>query len=108
MGQIYPASEDVFGEDIRRWVMERAGEPLKAADAAHPDLGPNEVLVEVDACSLWRRNVERFAFGATRGGDNSPEMLRRINGHVVETREDALYLADRPVVMSRRRSLRAA
>lgn len=84
----------------QRWVMDRAGEPLKAADGGPQELGPDEVLVEIDACSLWRRSVG-FAFGEVRGGSEpEAEMLHRISGHVVETGEDALFFADRPVVMS--------
>ena len=89
-----------MAEEPHRWVMRKPDEPMEPADPAARKPRADEVLVEIDACSLWRRNVG-FAFGGVHGGsERAPEILHRISGHVIEAGEDALFYADRPVVMS--------
>jgi threonine dehydrogenase-like Zn-dependent dehydrogenase len=88
-----------LADEPHRWVMPGAGAPLESVDpSAKP--GPDQVLIEIDACSVWRANVG-YAFGDVHrdAGDN-PEMLRRITGHVLETGENAMFFADRPVVLT--------
>lgn len=87
-----------MGEDPHRWILTNAAEPMTPADPAHKP-GAEEVVVAVDACSLWRRNVG-FVFGADHGGADASDLLRRIDGHVVEAGEDALFWVDRTVALS--------
>ena len=84
--------------DGPRWTMKKPGEPVGPADPSRQEPGPEEVLVEIDACSLWRRNVG-FAFGEQRGG-GAPALAPRISGHVVEAGDGALYFTDRAVDLS--------
>jgi hypothetical protein len=82
-----------------RWVMTGADQPLAPADPATRKPGPDEVLVEIDACSFWSQNVG-FAFAGAHGGEPAPTCMgRRIEGHVIEAGDNALFYADRSVVL---------
>ena len=86
-----------MSEEAHRWAQRRAGESFEPVDRARAP-APNEVLVEIDACSLWRR--VGFAFGAGHAGADGGALRQRIDGHVVEAGEEAMYLVDRPVSLS--------
>ena len=86
-----------MSEESHRWARKCAGEsfePVKASRAP----APNEVLVEIDACSLWR--PVGFAFGDGHAGADGQGLRRRIDGRVVEAGDEAMHLVDRPVSLS--------
>jgi len=87
-----------MGDDAHRWLLTDASTPLTEAEPNRRP-GADELVVAVDACSLWRRNVG-FAFGTSHADAGAPDLTRRIDGHVVEAGEDALYWVDRPVALT--------
>lgn len=88
-----------MGEKPRHWAATDAAAHLQAIGPAGHVLSPGEVLVEVDACSLWHANLG-FAFGDTHiDADAAKAPRSRIAGHVIEAGEDALYFVDRSVAI---------
>ncbi len=86
-----------MSEEAHRWARKRAGESFEPVEPSRAP-APNEVLVEIDACSLWRG--VGFAYGAGHGDATAGALRKRIDGHVVEAGEDAMHLVDRPVSLS--------
>lgn len=89
-----------MGEKRETWVSNGSATPLQTVGPEGHVLTPGEVLIEIDACSLWHDRLG-FAFGdvhADAGSGARPQS--RIAGHVVEAGEDALYFVDRSVAVS--------
>ncbi len=90
----------------RRWELTGAQKPpvLVEYDAGRPSA--DEVLVEIDGCTLWC-GTPAYSFGSLHSRpEQSPEPRYWVCGHVVEAGANALYFTDRavivPVVVSER------
>jgi propanol-preferring alcohol dehydrogenase len=62
---------------VRAVVLERAGEPLRAAHLPRPPLGPNDVRVAVEACGVCRTDVH------VRDGELAEPKLPLVLGHQI-------------------------
>jgi threonine dehydrogenase-like Zn-dependent dehydrogenase len=80
------------------WVMDPAGQKLEPAEGQPKTPGVEDLVVEIDSCSLWHSNVG-FEFGGVHA-DALPTAQPRVNGHVVEAGDNALYLVDREVTLA--------
>lgn len=81
------------------WLWKEPAAPMQAAVAPAPAPTSGEVVVEVDACTLWHERLG-YVFGAVHqkaADDVRPQS--RIEGHVVEAGEDALFLVDKSVAL---------
>ena len=88
-----------MGEKPGHWVASGPDAPLHPVGPAGHVLGGDELLVEVDACTLWHQRLN-FAFGFRHGEAQAGERPHaRIAGHVIEAGEDALYFVDRTIAM---------
>jgi propanol-preferring alcohol dehydrogenase len=68
---------------MRAMLLDRPGEPLRAADVAVPEAGPGQVRVRVHACGVCRTDLH------IRDGEVPPGHLPLILGHqIVGTTED--------------------
>jgi propanol-preferring alcohol dehydrogenase len=68
---------------MRAMLLDRSGEPLRAADVDPPTPGPDQVLLRVHACGVCRTDLH------IRDGEVEPGHLPLIPGHqIVATTED--------------------
>ena len=84
--------------ESKRWIMKSRGAPLGADDELRKPAA-DEVLIEIDSCSLWSSDVG-FQYGEVRGGQEQNRLQYRVSGHVVEAGDNALFFADRPVALA--------
>ena len=82
----------------KRWRMRGADGVLTPLDDDSCKPAVDEVLIEIDSCSLWSAGVG-FAYGGDHGGADHLTVAHRVRGHVVEAGDDALFFADRPVAL---------
>jgi propanol-preferring alcohol dehydrogenase len=67
----------VVGSDVRAVVLERVGEPLRAARLSRPRLRPHEVRIAVEACGVCRTDVH------VRDGELAEPKLPLVLGHQI-------------------------
>jgi 6-hydroxycyclohex-1-ene-1-carbonyl-CoA dehydrogenase len=79
--------------------MTGAGEPLVPVEFDVNRPGPDEVVVEIDACVLCCMGLGYNYGDVHTKRESSPVLRHMVSGHVVEAGANALYYTDRAVVI---------
>lgn len=80
-----------------RWLMHGSEPTLTPADSDASSPGTDEVVVEIDACSLWHSDAG-FEFGGVHK-DAAHSPTPRVSGHVIDAGDNALFYIDRAVTL---------
>jgi 6-hydroxycyclohex-1-ene-1-carbonyl-CoA dehydrogenase len=82
-----------------RWVMTAKDQPLVAMMCEELSPGPDEVLIEIAGCGICHTDLGYY-YDGVRTNHPLPLCLgHEISGHVVEAGSDALWYADRAVIV---------
>lgn len=82
-----------------RWMMMKPGEPIAPAEFSPFPPGPGEVVVEIAGCGVCHTDLGYYYDGVRTKHDLPLTLGHEISGRVVETGPDALYWADRAVIV---------
>lgn len=82
-----------------RWVMTKQGEPFVAVKCDALDPGPKEVVVEIAGCGVCHTDLGYFYDGVRTKHQPPLALGHEISGRVVETGSEALFWADRAVIV---------
>src|SRR5271167_4023065 len=82
-----------------RWMMMQPGEPLAPAEFNPFSPAPDEVVVEIAGCGVCHTDLGYYYDGVRTKHDLPLTLGHEISGRVVEAGPEALYWADRAVIV---------
>jgi 6-hydroxycyclohex-1-ene-1-carbonyl-CoA dehydrogenase len=82
-----------------RWVMKGTGEPLAEEAFEPPAPGPDEVLIEIAGCGVCHTDLGYYYDGVRTKHPLPLTLGHEISGRVLEAGSDALWWADRAVIV---------
>jgi 6-hydroxycyclohex-1-ene-1-carbonyl-CoA dehydrogenase len=82
-----------------RWMMTGAGKPFVPTEFEIGKLGPDEVLVEIAGCGVCHTDLGYYYDGVRTKHELPLTLGHEISGHVIDTGPDAIYYADRAVII---------
>jgi len=82
-----------------RWMMTRPGQPITLAEFNPFPPGAGEVVVEIAGCGVCHTDLGYYYDGVRTKHELPLTLGHEISGRVVETGPDALYWADRAVIV---------
>lgn len=82
-----------------RWMMTAAGKPLVPTEFEIAPLADDEVLVEIAGCGVCHTDLGYFYDGIRTKHQLPLTLGHEISGHVVDVGSDALWFADRAVIV---------
>ncbi len=88
-----------MGAKLVRWMMTAAGEPLVPMEFDLGDPAADEVVVEIAGCGVCHTDLGYYYDGVRTKHELPLTLGHEISGHVVAVGSDALWYADRAVIV---------
>jgi 6-hydroxycyclohex-1-ene-1-carbonyl-CoA dehydrogenase len=82
-----------------RWMMTGAGKPFVPTEFEIGKLGTDEVLVEIAGCGVCHTDLGYYYDGVRTKHELPLTLGHEISGHVIDTGPNAIYYADRAVII---------